>query len=306
MTMKISVVIPAFNEEDLLPELLGDVRRQTFGECEIIVADAGSTDRTRALAREFDARVVAGGSPAAGRNRGAEAAQGSFLFFLDADVRLPETFLENAQTEIEERFLDLATCDVTPLSDQNADRLWYDIANFAIKLTQYSDPHANGFCILVSKRLFHRTGGFDESIKIAEDNDFVKRAGRFRPLRVLHSTQVSVSVRRLEKEGRIGLVNKYLAVELHRIFLGEVRDDFVEYEFGNFDGQDGSGKDRFEESRTLMERLQERYTDLISEFGESAPGEKLDEIRRQFDEMNDQLTSWLAARREPTGHKDRP
>ena len=69
---------------------------------------------------------------------------------------------------------------------------------------------------------------------MAEDHNFVKRASQFRPLRVLNSTYVNVSVRRLEREGRMRLANKYLAVELHRAFLGEIKEEIFKYNFGNF------------------------------------------------------------------------
>jgi hypothetical protein len=74
-------------------------------------------------------------------------------FFSDADVSVPDTFLRDACSEIEERYLDLASCDVVPLSENPADKLLHDFADFAIKLGQFSDPHAPGFCLLVSTRL---------------------------------------------------------------------------------------------------------------------------------------------------------
>ncbi|MBN1487020.1 MAG: glycosyltransferase, partial [Anaerolineae bacterium] len=94
--MKISVIVPALNEEVLLPKLLGDLQGQRLDGYEMLIADAGSTDRTREVAQEYGARVVEGGMPAVGRNSGARVANGEFLFFLDADVRVPGDFLPNA------------------------------------------------------------------------------------------------------------------------------------------------------------------------------------------------------------------
>ncbi|HRP68451.1 MAG TPA: glycosyltransferase, partial [Turneriella sp.] len=64
---KISVVIPALNEERDLPELLSSLKAQSFRNFEVIVADAGSKDKTREIAQEFGARVVDGGMPGVGR-----------------------------------------------------------------------------------------------------------------------------------------------------------------------------------------------------------------------------------------------
>jgi glycosyltransferase involved in cell wall biosynthesis len=88
---KISVVIPAHNEATFLPRVVGAVRAQQppGAELEVIVVDDGSTDGTAAIAREAGARVLElpspSGNPAAARNRGAAAAGGDPLIFLDAD-----------------------------------------------------------------------------------------------------------------------------------------------------------------------------------------------------------------------------
>lgn len=234
MPMKTSIIIPALNEEHYLPLLLDSIQKQSFHDYEVIIADAHSLDSTVRIAEQFGAKVVDGGMPAKGRNSGARAAQGDFLFFLDADVVLPEEFLQRAHDEMQERYLDLSTCEILPISDLQIDRTLHSLANLSIRMGQYTSPHAAGFCILSTRRLFERVGGFDETLTMAEDHDFVKRAAKFRPLRVLDTTQINVSVRRLEKEGRAMLVNKYVLVELHRIFKGELKTEVIEYEFGNF------------------------------------------------------------------------
>ena len=112
---RISVVIPSLNEEKYLPILLESLKNQTFKDYEVIVADAGSKDQTIEIAKTYGAKVVAGGMPGPGRNRGAEAATGEFLFFFDSDVVLPTDFLEKAITEMDDLYIDLATCEFLPL-----------------------------------------------------------------------------------------------------------------------------------------------------------------------------------------------
>lgn len=304
--MNASVIIPALNEETLLPGLLADLRGQTRPPLEIIVADAGSTDRTQSIAREAGAIVVPGGRPPAGRNNGARAAKGELLIFLDADVRVPPTFVADACAEFDERYLDLATCENSPLSDHPVDKLLHDFVNFAIKLSQFSDPHAFGYCTLVTRRLFERVGGFDESLRMAEDHDFVKRASHYRPLRVLRSAQVSVSVRRLEKEGRVRFVNKVLTVELHRLLFGEVKNDLFEYEFGNFtQAEQLLTDDGFKESQRLRDQLQQGYASLLASLGGRqslstvSPG-RVARLRRQYQQWKEQLEGWLGPRRPPS------
>ena len=234
--MKVSVIIPSLNEEKLLPRLLESIKTQDFEDYEVIVADAGSQDRTREIAAEFGCRVVNGGLPAAGRNAGAAVAEGDFLFFLDADVVLPKGFIRNVYTEMQDRYLDLATCEIRPLSDYRLDRVLHRMINLAILLNLKIDPKAFGFCIFVTRRLFRRAGGFDETIYVAEDNNFVKRAAEFRSLHYLTSVYVMVSIRRFEKEGRFAYMGKGIKLNLYRTFKGEIRsDDVVKYEFDAFD-----------------------------------------------------------------------
>jgi len=219
-----------------LPRLLDSIKAQEFNDYEIIVADAHSTDKTRDVAAEYGCRVVDGGLPAAGRNAGAAAAQGEFLFFLDADVVLPQGFIRNVYNEMQDRYFDLATCEIRPLSDYRLDRVLHRMINLAVLLNLRLDPKAFGFCIFVTRRLFRRVNGFDETIYVAEDNDFVKRASEFSNLRYLSSAYMMVSIRRFEKEGRFAYFKKGIKLNLYRTFRGEIRnDEVVKYEFENFE-----------------------------------------------------------------------
>lgn len=231
--MKVSIIIPTLNEESMLPRLLDSIKIQDFSDYEVIVADAGSKDRTREIAAEYGCTVVDGGLPAAGRNAGAAAARGDFFFFFDADVILPKGFIRNVYNEMQDRYFDLATCEIRPLSDYQLDRVIHRMINLAVVLNLRIDPKAFGFCIFVTKRLFQRVNGFDESIYVAEDNDFVKRASVFRKLHYLSSACIMVSIRRFEKEGRFAYMKKGIKLNLYRAFMGEIRSDkVVKYDFG--------------------------------------------------------------------------
>lgn len=86
----IGVVIPALNEETSLPALLGDLRAMsTAVPLDVLVADGGSTDGTRARATAAGVRVLdAPRGRARQLNAGARAVRGEWLLFLHADVRL--------------------------------------------------------------------------------------------------------------------------------------------------------------------------------------------------------------------------
>lgn len=85
--MRVSVIIPAWNEERALPGTLGDVR--ALGVEDVIVVDGGSEDRTREVAERAGARVIASArGRGAQMHAGAQSATGDVYWFLHADTRV--------------------------------------------------------------------------------------------------------------------------------------------------------------------------------------------------------------------------
>ena len=233
MEPMISIVIPTYNEENFLPKLLRSIKRQTYRNKEVIVADARSTDKTREIAEFYGARVVAGGAVAVGRNNGAKKAKGDILFFLDADVVLPDaSFLWQTVTEFDRRHLGIATCLPVPISTKKIDHAFHDFFNVYIKFLGAMMPHTPGFCIMVRRDIHERIGGFDEKIKLAEDHDYASQAVKHGKFGVLKSRKIPVSIRRFAKDGHVKIAMKYIFCELHRMTLGSVKSDIFHYKFG--------------------------------------------------------------------------
>jgi glycosyltransferase involved in cell wall biosynthesis len=86
--LRISVIIPALNEESIIASTLEAVR--PLAPDEVLVVDGGSTDQTREIVARTDATLT---SSARGRaeqmNHGARLARGDVFLFLHADTRLP-------------------------------------------------------------------------------------------------------------------------------------------------------------------------------------------------------------------------
>lgn len=220
--MRLSIVIPAKNEEILLPKLLFSIRQQTLRDVEIIVADAFSTDRTREIAASFGARIVEGGMPGPGRNRGAAVANADAIVFFDADVFLPHpTFLENALSEMDARLADIATCLVRAADGTHVDTVMHSAYNAYTLATERVLPHAPGFCLFARRGMHVAIRGFDEEVVFAEDHEYVRRAVKhgYR-FAILRDSVIHVSVRRLEKEGRAVLAAKYIYGELAMLTRG--------------------------------------------------------------------------------------
>lgn len=106
---KLSIIIPARNEESNLPHLLLSLMAQTYKPFEIIVIDDCSEDRTHAIAESYGVKVIAGSPPPqgwTGKNwavwNGYLQATGDLIAFLDADVRLAPQALESLLAAREE------------------------------------------------------------------------------------------------------------------------------------------------------------------------------------------------------------
>lgn len=236
----ISVIIPTLNEEEHLPQLLKCLKQQREGggDFEIIVADAGSEDRTRETARAFGCKVVEGGLPARGRNQGAKEAKGDLLLFLDADVILPEDFLYRAIKEFKKRNLDVATFSLIPLSEKKSPKFIFNFFyNYPLKILEEKWAHG-AMGILVKEELHKILGGFDEKIKIAEDHHYVQRASRRGKFGMIKSSKIFISLRRIKKEGWVRTGLKYSFAELHMKFRGPIKKELFQYKFNHYKEND--------------------------------------------------------------------
>lgn len=255
-TLSVTVVIPALNEAERLPGLLRSLALQTVPPAAIVVADAGSTDATRDVAMAAGATVVEGGMPGVGRNAGAAVSTTDLILFLDADDEPAADWIEQALAEFEHRGLGVAAGQIEPIERDVGNLIACEAVNLFLQLVQYVVPHAPGFCILVRRDIHERIGGFDESIVLAEDHEYVQRAARVGTFRVLRCDPMRTSMRRVEKEGLVGIAFMYLYSELHVMTGRPMREIPFEYEFAAFD------RDKRRSVRLGREAVREWFTSM--------------------------------------------
>lgn len=232
--MLLSIVIPVKNEEVFLPKLLRSIQKQNFSDYEVIVADAGSTDQTKEIAKSYGARIVKGGLPARGRNAGAEAARGDLLLFLDADVILPQGFFEKALNEIRQRNLDIASFMLFPKTQSTGAKVLFELGyNIPVpKLESILPFGAMG--IMIKKSIHKKINGYNEEMKLCEDHNYVRRAAKISKFGVVRDTHVVVSLRRFEQDGWARVLATYILSETYTDIIGPIKSDIFKYKFSHY------------------------------------------------------------------------
>jgi rSAM/selenodomain-associated transferase 2 len=191
--MKISVIVPALNEESTLPKALASVPR----DAEVIVADGQSADGTREVAAQLDARVVTG-EPGRGAqmNLGAKHAGGETLLFLHADCVLDP----GADKAIEEALTDRRIVGGSFHLRIRPAGLGLAVVSLGSNLRArflmlpYGDQ-----ALFVRRSVFEELGGYRE-IPIMEDVDLVRRLRKRGRLRHLDAS-VTTTPRHWERLG---------------------------------------------------------------------------------------------------------
>lgn len=227
----VSVVIPTLDEEAYLPHLFDSLDRQTLRVREVIVVDASSRDRTVDIARQRGARVIEGGGlPGFSRNLGAREARGAWLLFLDADLRLPPDTLERMLDEMHRARLDAASTAFVPDHGGLGLRLQHRLSSDYFWLSsRLGWSHSIGGFLFVRRSLHERIGGFDERVRVAEDQDYALRLARAGRYRFTRRPVVEIAARRFDTQGLWRMSAKWLAIELHRMVRGEIRSDRFTY-----------------------------------------------------------------------------
>lgn len=204
--MRISVVIPAFNEEKLIPATLAAVEqaRAAFTDSgwasEVVVCDNNSSDRTSEIARSAGARVVFEpvNQIARARNSGAAAATGDWLIFVDADSQ-PNRELFTDVAEVVRAGRHLAGGSTLRLEGAP----WW-ASPFLQGWTAVSRWRhwAAGSFIFVSTEAFRTVGGFNQALYASEEIDLSQRLNRLartrqlRPMVILHRHPLLTSGRK--------------------------------------------------------------------------------------------------------------
>ncbi|MEO3765418.1 glycosyltransferase [Streptomyces sp. B8F3] len=208
-TPVLSIVVPAFNEAAYLPRHLPTVleslkrwQEMSGQQGEIIVVDNASTDATAEVAKDLGARVVHEQTRNIGkvRNTGADAAQGRYLFFIDADVTIPVEAVPAVVRVLEsgQHVGGAIPPHYAPMRLGARILCWY--------WDSYRRRHrgAQGVDQFCTAEAFHQLGGYRTDWFMSEDVEFFARLRQLgdllrRPVALVDDLHVEPSTRRYDE-----------------------------------------------------------------------------------------------------------
>jgi GT2 family glycosyltransferase len=193
----VSVIIPTYNRWPWVGEAIESVLAQKFADYELIVVDDGSSDETSRQLSRFGSRIKVFGQTnrgvSAARNLGVRHARGRFLAFLDSDdLWLP------SKLQIQTTFL----ADNPDIQICQTDEIWIRNGIRVNPKAKHRKPSGDIFlpslelclvspsAVMLTRELFERAGGFDESFPVCEDYDLWLRIAVDHPVPLIGTALV--------------------------------------------------------------------------------------------------------------------
>jgi glycosyltransferase involved in cell wall biosynthesis len=240
--MRLSFVVPAYNEEAYLPACLESICEQIrtlpTGTCEIIVVNNASTDRTREVALRYPGVTVVD-EPRKGltfaRQAGFAASTGALIANVDADSRLTPNWVSKVLTTFAEAEASAAAKSNAaakpetqrPLVSFSGPLVYYDLTPrqrllvHVFYMTAWTTYAINRYILrvgsmvqggnfVVSRASLEAIGGFNTAISFyGEDTDIARRLNDVGEVRFTFDLKMSSSARRLKSEGMLTMAARY-------------------------------------------------------------------------------------------------
>jgi len=224
---RISVIIPMLNEAENIGRLLQHLidNTQYKNKLEIIVVDGGSTDKSVEIVEKLNQKNIKLINSAKGRakqmNIGAKAVTGTILYFLHADSFPPKHFDYFILNTIQKG--NNAGCFRLKF---DSNHWWLHLAGW---FTQFNFKACRGGdqSLFITKDLFNKIGGYDESYIIYEDNIFISKLYKLKQFTVINKPIIT-SARLYKKHGVFKLQFYFWMIYLKKWF-GASASDLFEY-----------------------------------------------------------------------------
>ncbi|MBI3984671.1 MAG: glycosyltransferase [Candidatus Levybacteria bacterium] len=234
----VSVVIPAYNEEQSISDCLDSlVKQKTSLEFEVIVVNNNSTDKTVERANQYKDRLnlriidqpIKGRGAA--RKKGFNEAKGEIIFSTDADTAVSSNWIEEFTNILKTDDIVAITgaCKIESLS-KTANSVFNFLQPFMMRIYRIIFGHywLSGFSFAIYKGIYVKSGGFDQSLNAQEDIDLSFKVSRLGKIS-FSNLRVTSSARRFDKglfKGLFPYVNTFISFfffKNKKVVLDDVR-----------------------------------------------------------------------------------
>lgn len=206
--MKLSIIVPAYNEEATIAKTLEGLTTQTYKDLEVIVIDNNSKDKTSEIAKKYIKNVYLETNQGYIHAvlRGAKEATGDIITFCDADTAYPKNWAEKAMKHFknEKVVVVYGTCDT---HDASKIRNFFNLIGYTAFLyisILFGLHNTSGFNFLMRKKAYEKAGGYDPKFKkMSPDIELGKRLSKLGKVKFVPTLKVSSSVRRFQEGGNL-------------------------------------------------------------------------------------------------------
>lgn len=172
MEVEISIIVPFFNSESTINRTIKSVITQNFKDCELILVDDGSTDKSLIIAKQVNSGSVVSISQknkgvSSARNAGAKLARGKWLIFLDSDDEFRPGFLNHVHLELKK--------------NKKIEYLVFGINRIKNGMESIILPNDYEYfskipgTFVIRKSIFDQLGGYDEHLRFSENTELFHR-----------------------------------------------------------------------------------------------------------------------------------
>ena len=233
--MRISVIIPAHNEEAMIHRTLDSLQKQDYkGPIEILVVDNKSTDNTARVAQSWGARVVRADRKGYiyALMSGFEQATGEILITTDADTVVPTNWVSTLVQAFEKDCRVVAAGTMVEFCDANWKGRFFARCVLPVALAYdsvcFSYPHLWGASMAVRRDAFLQAGGWTGKFNLHADADLSRRMAKVGKVVMVKNLKVSTSARRFNSGLLANLLvygGNFLGLQLlHRPIFFNFRD----------------------------------------------------------------------------------
>jgi len=212
----VSVIITTKNEAKVINNLIHSLKEQTYKDLEIILIDNNSRDNTVKIAKKLEIKIYNyGPERSAQRNFGAKKTKGGFLFFLDADMKLSQTVVEEC---VKACLIDKKIGAIFVPEKSVAVNFWEKVKAFERSFYNEEGDEITDAARFFKREAFERSGGYDETITGPEDWELTGniktldyKIGRIRSV-IYHYERIDSLISLVRKKFYYGLrLHRYLS-----------------------------------------------------------------------------------------------